>query len=221
MLSVPISTYVVVVNIMRTSMNSTYHHGNLRQALLERAIEILSSAGIERLSLRALAREMEVSHAAPLRHFKTKADLLSAIAIEGAQSLMEGVAQARTLPEGTSRLLGISTTYIDWAIQHPAYYQVMRNPDVMRHASETLDEMLGEFGQRQRTEIVRAQSAGWRSEDDPEALFLHLTALTVGTAMIATDPTYPKPSGITPSREELLAPIRRFLNLHDTSKQGE
>ncbi|MFQ1702157.1 TetR/AcrR family transcriptional regulator [Loktanella agnita] len=153
--------------------------------------------------------------------FKTKADLLAAIAIEGAQSLMHDVAQTQALPEGTSLLLAISTAYVDWAIQHPAYYQVMRNPDVMRYAPDQLAEILGDFGQGQRTEILRAQKAHWRSGDDPEDLFLHLTALTVGTAIIATDPIYPKPASITPTREKLLAPIREFLELCAPSDQEE
>ena len=61
----------------------TYHHGNLKQALLDRAAEVIADQGIEALSLRALARDVGVSHAAPARHFRDKKALLSGPATEG------------------------------------------------------------------------------------------------------------------------------------------
>src|SRR5919199_958702 len=61
-----------------------YHHGNLRAALLERAESTLAERGAAALSLRQLARDAGVSHAAPQRHFKTKAALLDALAVDDA-----------------------------------------------------------------------------------------------------------------------------------------
>ena len=60
-----------------------YHHGNLAEAILLRAAEIIDERGIEALSLRSVARDLDVSHSAPNRHFKSKTDLLSALALDG------------------------------------------------------------------------------------------------------------------------------------------
>lgn len=194
-------------------MTTAYHHGNLREALMTRAVQVLNTAGIEQLSLRALARELGVSHAAPLRHFQTKAELLSAIAIEGARSLLAGVASAPAAPTATARLMAISTAYFDWAIAHPAHYQVLRHPDVVRHAPSELSQMLEAFVAGQKAEILRAQSEGWRSDENPQDLFVQLTALTIGSAVVATDPFYLKASDSAPRRDQLLAAFHHFLDL--------
>ena len=63
----------------------SYHHGNLRAALLERAEAVLAEGG--ELSLRELARQVGVSHAAPRRHFPDKQALLDALAMDGFERL--------------------------------------------------------------------------------------------------------------------------------------
>ena len=70
---------------MSTSLNSPYHHGNLRQALLEAALIILEKEGEAGLGLRDLARAVGVSAAAPYRHFDSRAALLEALAVTGFQ----------------------------------------------------------------------------------------------------------------------------------------
>src|ERR1700685_2917400 len=64
-----------------------YHHGNLRQALLDEAMTALRDEGADALSLRELARAAGVSHAAPRRHFPDRKALLGALAIEGFERL--------------------------------------------------------------------------------------------------------------------------------------
>ena len=61
----------------------TYHHGNLRQALLDTAGEILETHGAQAISLRGLARELDVSHAAPAHHFRNKTELMAELAADG------------------------------------------------------------------------------------------------------------------------------------------
>ena len=72
----------------------TYHHGDLRQALLTAAVELLKTKDAKSLSLREVARAAGVSHTAPYRHFEDKAALLAAIAQEGhSHSLSSDVRQ--------------------------------------------------------------------------------------------------------------------------------
>src|SRR4051812_37043615 len=71
-----------------------YHHGDLRQALLDEAIEVIASSGVAALSLRDLARRAGVSHAAPTHHFGDKAGLLTVLATEGYTQLGDALLSA-------------------------------------------------------------------------------------------------------------------------------
>ncbi|MFP4430833.1 MAG: TetR/AcrR family transcriptional regulator [Spirochaetota bacterium] len=111
-----------------------YHHGNLREALLEAAIAIIDEEGTAGLTIRHLADRVGVSHAAPGYHFRDKSALLVAVASEGFRRLGEyfqkslsGVVSAD--PAERVRLLGHA--YIDFALAHRAHYRVMFGPDLM------------------------------------------------------------------------------------------
>src|SRR5919107_731159 len=65
----------------------TYHHGDLRQALLDAALELLRAEGAAALTLRAVARAAGVSQAAPYRHFADRGALVAAVAEEGFERL--------------------------------------------------------------------------------------------------------------------------------------
>lgn len=199
-------------------MPSNYHNGNLREALLERTIETLGLAGIEKLSLRALVRGLCAGHAAPFGHFKTKADQLSATPIEGAQSVVNSVPEGNVQEAGTRKLLGISLDCIDWAIQPPTHYQVLRNPDVLRRAPKMLEKRVSELVGCRRAEIAHAQAKGWRSQEGSQNLFLPFSALTVGAAM-TTVLIYFQASGIITSRDRLFQLIKSFLKLSDQTGQ--
>ena len=79
---------------MRNPSRESYHHGNLRDALVKAAIPLLAEHGVEGLSLRSVAKVAGVSHAAPYRHFRDKTDLLESIAIRGYLRLEETCRQA-------------------------------------------------------------------------------------------------------------------------------
>ena len=112
---------------MSDTLKSTYHHGNLRQALMDGALVCIRDHGAEHLSLRALAREVGVSQAAPYRHFKDKVALLSALASDGFERLGNAMRQAFEAadndPEKALREVGL--TYIRFAMQHPETYRLM------------------------------------------------------------------------------------------------
>lgn len=81
------------------SSRSTYHHGDLRQAVLSAALDVIATEGPSALSLRDLARRAGVSHAAPAHHFKDRAGLLTAVATEGFDLLAAALAQAKDLKD--------------------------------------------------------------------------------------------------------------------------
>jgi len=107
--------------------NTSYHHGNLRTALLERARIGLEAQGIEGLSLRALARELGVSQAAPYRHFSDKAALLGAVAAEGFRELKRAVAtgQAAATASPLDRLGKSGRAYVQFALGNPELFRLM------------------------------------------------------------------------------------------------
>lgn len=115
-----------------------YHHGNLRQALMQAASGFVAKNGPEKLSLRALAREVGVSQAAPYRHFEDKVSLLSALASEGFQRLGEKLEQAVTEANGNpiAALTGTGRAYIRFACDNPEIYRLM----FVMKASEFNDE---------------------------------------------------------------------------------
>ena len=108
---------------------SSYHHGDLRRAVLDGALEAIAADGAAALSLREVARRAGVSHAAPAHHFGDKKGVLTAIAIEGFEMLADTT--RRTMGR-TGDLIEGGLSYIRFALDHPAHYEVMFRPDLYR-----------------------------------------------------------------------------------------
>jgi AcrR family transcriptional regulator len=107
---------------------ASYHHGNLRRALLDAALAVIAESGPNALSLRELASRTGVSHAAPAHHFGDKAGLLTAVAAEGYERLADELEQAAR--DGDFREAGLA--YVRFATRHPAHFQVMFQPALYR-----------------------------------------------------------------------------------------
>ncbi|WP_030690314.1 TetR/AcrR family transcriptional regulator [Streptomyces globisporus] len=108
---------------------STYHHGDLRQAVLAAALDVIAAEGPGALSLRDLARRAGVSHAAPAHHFKDRTGLLTAIATEGYGLLAAALADPA---HGSPTLRERGVRYVRFALTHPAHFQVMFQPELLR-----------------------------------------------------------------------------------------
>jgi AcrR family transcriptional regulator len=113
----------------------TYHHGDLRRALLDAAAEAITEAGPAALSLRDLARRAGVSHAAPTHHFGDKKGLLTALATEGFERL---AAALTTTWSATGSLLELGVAYVGFATAHRAHFEVMWRPDLYHADDHTL-----------------------------------------------------------------------------------
>lgn len=112
-----------------TMRHVPYHHGNLRRALIEAAVETIARDGVAALNLRDLARRLGVSHAAPTHHFGDRTGLLTAIAIEGYDGL---AAATRAAWEATHSYLEVGVAYVRYATTHPGEFAVMFRPDLVR-----------------------------------------------------------------------------------------
>ncbi|MDA8371605.1 MAG: TetR/AcrR family transcriptional regulator [Nocardiopsaceae bacterium] len=110
-------------------MSRSYHHGDLRRAVLRAAVEVIAETGPGSVSLRGLARRAGVSHAAPAYHFGDKAGLLTAVAAEGFGLLGAELSAAR---ERTGSFLEVGVAYVRFALTHRGYFEVMFRPDLYR-----------------------------------------------------------------------------------------
>ena len=108
-------------------MSDAYHHGDLREDLLRRAAEVIGREGPADLSLRALAREAGVSHAAPRHHFSSRAGLLTALAAEGFVLL----AQRLQAAGAGGDFVEVGVAYVQFAVDLPAHFDVMFRPDLL------------------------------------------------------------------------------------------
>jgi AcrR family transcriptional regulator len=104
----------------------TYHHGDLREALIQAGRDILESDGMAALTLRACARKADVSHAAPQYHFATVADLLGEIAASGFEDFVQALAEgSKHETNPSAKLVAMGRCYVTFAKSKPAIYQLM------------------------------------------------------------------------------------------------
>ena len=109
--------------------HQSYHHGNLRQELLEKALEQLKQVGPDKVSLRALAREIGVSQTAPYRHFSDKNALLAALAAQGYHQLTHQTKIATVdCQDAAEKMVRSGLAYILFARQNPELYKLMFGP---------------------------------------------------------------------------------------------
>jgi AcrR family transcriptional regulator len=103
-----------------------YHHGDLKNALIEAGAEILSKEGVKGLSLRKVARKAGVSHAAPYAHFPDKQTLIAAISTEGYRMLYERLDAAvqRYRDDPHRQLVEAAWAYVSFALSDPAHFKV-------------------------------------------------------------------------------------------------
>lgn len=180
----------------------TYHHGDLRRALLDAAWRLVAEKGLAALTLREVARAAGVSHAAPYHHFPTRTALLDALAEEGFAGLDRAMAEAKAGPaaggpaevgqtprpvDGADVMVRIGRAYVDFACAHPEQLQVMFRP--RHHESEgPPPPALAEIGAQAYGHLadgVRVcQAQGLAPAGDPNELALSAWSLVHGFASL-------------------------------------
>jgi AcrR family transcriptional regulator len=113
---------------------TTYHHGDLRRALVDAAVAIIGTAGAQGFTLRETARRVGVNHRAAYRHFADKTALLAAVAEQGYRELVATAQRELDRHVGPraagaeARLLAVGRAYVAFALERPAYFGVMFGP---------------------------------------------------------------------------------------------
>jgi AcrR family transcriptional regulator len=104
----------------------SYHHGDLRRALVEEAARTIAARGIDALTLREVGRRLGVSRTALYRHFSDKSALLAAVAREGFQRFRQDLVDAwESAGKGRAGFDAMGIAYVRFAVTNPAHYRVM------------------------------------------------------------------------------------------------
>jgi AcrR family transcriptional regulator len=136
----------------RRAKPQPYHHGDLRRALIDTALQLVTEEQDWTFSLREVARRAGVSHRAPYNHFPEKRDLLAAVAAVGFERLRDGMLRAMIGIDGSEALLiAICRTYVRLGLENPALYRLMFGP------------VLSDLGSADRPAIARSAGAQARA----------------------------------------------------------
>jgi AcrR family transcriptional regulator len=169
-------------------VEKTYHHGNLRQALIDAGLASLQIHGGGEVSLRELARACGVSPNAPYRHFKSREALLAALAEHGFQLLAGKLAETRS--DGpVKQFRELSQTFADFGTGQPALFKLMftsgtpmqpemGQPSRIRCFDQVVESVRIVMGEVMTTEEVKQHAvAAW--------------SLLCGYTLLAIENTYP------------------------------
>ena len=113
---------------MSTFGSRGYHHGDLRAALFDAALEQLTAEGADEFSLRAVARRAGVSAMAPYRHYPDKEALLASLAAHGFRALHGVLHAADQEAEPGEALIAQAVAYVRFAVSNPALFRLMFGP---------------------------------------------------------------------------------------------
>lgn len=160
--------------------SKSYHHGNLRNELLDTAEAQLASEGTDELSLRALARRVGVSQTAPYRHFSDKNNLLAALATRGYRKLLAELEAAgrRAGASPVDQLFAFAHSYVNYAVSNPDIFKLMFGPALqpqeaypeLRQASRDTYELVVNIMRRgteqgifRQEDVAYLANSGWSS----------------------------------------------------------
>lgn len=164
---------------MKKRVAKTYHHGDLRGALIQAGRDILEDQGAAALTLRACARRAGVSHAAPQHHFATAADLLGEIAASGFEDFVQALANgARKELLPAAKLVAMGRCYVAFANDNPAIYQLMFGAKVPLRSDRLQSAMAAAWFQL--AEAVKAAMG----PDDVYARSTYVWSLVHGFSML-------------------------------------
>jgi AcrR family transcriptional regulator len=211
------------VSTAKANARAPYHHGALRDALLERAAEVIEESGLEALTLRGLARDLGVSHGAPNRHFPTREALIAALAEQGFREALAATLDTMAAADDDPwiQLNAMGRGYLRWALTHRTLFRVITHPDVTRLADPGLSARMRETQRMVRDAVLATQAAGRHPDVDPELLTLYTHAVPWGAAQLMNDPMFEPPRGERALDELVAQVIELVVPIAGRGKQTE
>jgi len=164
-----------------------YHHGNLKNVLIDAAISQIATHGARDLSLRELARSIGVSHASTYRHFPNKESVLATIAEQGFEELTRAM-EAAARPHAGDPLEMLQATgvaYVDFGVSYPHHLQIMFGDAITRHEDyPTLVEASTKAYEVLVSVVREGQQAGRMVAQDERLVALTAWAQVHGLAVL-------------------------------------
>ncbi|WP_445394207.1 TetR/AcrR family transcriptional regulator [Stenotrophomonas maltophilia] len=174
---------------MTDVQNRPYHHGDLRRAIIETALDMLRDDKNWQFTLREVARRAGVSHAAPYKHFPDKTALLVELAMIGFDRLREALVEAQ--PEAPRSLLEeitpISLAYVAFGTANPALYRLMFSAEEGQSVGMHLDQRALAVFEVVLDMLERGQAAGIIRERPVRGQAATAWALIHGLTLLAID----------------------------------
>lgn len=171
---------------MKKNLPKSYHHGGLREALVEAGRAILEEQGAAALTLRACARRAGVSHAAPQHHFATASDLLAEIAATGFEDFVAAIASGAAVSQSSAgKLRAMGRAYVAFAQARPAIYGFMFGPKLAAQSPHLQVAMAAAWTQ------LAAGVADVAGSTDVDAKAAHVWSLVHGFAMLNNARRFP------------------------------
>jgi AcrR family transcriptional regulator len=172
----------------------SYHHGDLRRALLDEALHTIQTDGVEQLTLRTVGERLGVSRSALYRHFADKQSLLATVGTEGFRMLRQAIADAWDRNgRGRRGFEAIGKAYLQFAVGQPSHYRVMFGGFIESAAKD--DHFVAEAKAAFQVLVdglVEQQNAGEVRRDDPVLMARFVWALFHGAAMLFIDGQLPE-----------------------------
>lgn len=125
---------------MNTKESSTYHHGNLKDALIEEALLMVELNGVESITLRELTKKLGASRSAIYRHYSSKDELIKAVIRAGFDKLDAIIEPVTTKDEAIiNRFREVGEAYLDFALSNPNIYRMIFGHEVEQQREESCD----------------------------------------------------------------------------------
>lgn len=172
-----------------------YHHGNLRQALIDMAVTVAEETGKDVISVREVARRLGVSSGAPFRHFPNRESLMTAVAEEALARLRLRVErdQLDARADPITRLKTLGRTFIRWALQNPTQFRLVSSRSLFEFdRSARLPVHFDAVRQVTLSLVEQAQLAGQLPAGALPEMALALRALVYGLARMQVDGQLPQ-----------------------------
>jgi AcrR family transcriptional regulator len=185
-----------------------YHHGNLREALVDAARDLMAESGVQGLSLRAVARRAGVSQAAPYHHFESKEALVAELCCRGFQELARRTCAAVSgLASPLERLRAMALAYVTFASDRPDLFGIMwggKGLIVDKTPYVELSQTAGGSFEQLLQVIVDGMAAGELRRGDPVDAALAAWSTVHGVAVLIQEGGFDNPKmaelGITGAR---------------------
>jgi len=193
-------------------MKQPFHHGNLKQALLDASGALLDKHGPDGVTIRAVAREVGVSHAAPVNHYKDRETLLTALATILFDELLTSVREKLSRKDfpAKERISVFAIVLFEYAMAHPNRYRLLWHTALVNHSDPELLKVMDQFYDACCAEI---EAADMSKELDNETYAIALWSMVHGYIDLRLTGMFEAKTDAVSGHPRLEAMLELFQNL--------